>query len=165
MPDHKGALPRSSGTYALVLIAEQSKTVDVGALGTLDVEPGAYVYAGSAFGPGGLRARVGRHARTGGALHWHVDYLRAATQLEKVWLTTDDARRECLWAQTLADLPGATIPLHGFGASDCSCAAHLVRFDDPPPVKAFREALSDAAPRHASIRVVDDDDLSNASSA
>lgn len=165
MPDPKDALPRSPGTYALVLIAEQSETVDVGALGTLDLEPGAYVYVGSAFGPGGLRARVGRHARTGGALHWHVDYLRAATKLAEVWLTTDDARRECLWAQMLANLPGATVPLDGFGASDCSCAAHLVRFDDPLPVQAFREALSGADPSHAPIRVVDDDDLPDAESA
>ncbi len=37
---------------------------------------------------------------------------------------------ECRWSQALAELPGACVPLPGFGASDCrlGCPAHLVVF-------------------------------------
>jgi Uri superfamily endonuclease len=53
----------SAGTYALVLAAQKQRTISVGKLGILDVRPGFYVYVGSALGPGGLAARIGRHAR------------------------------------------------------------------------------------------------------
>jgi Uri superfamily endonuclease len=69
------------GTYALLLRARVEQAIEVGALGTLSVRPGTYVYVGSAFGPGGLSARVRRHADGTGTLHWHVDYLRAVTTL------------------------------------------------------------------------------------
>ena len=82
------------GTYALLLRADTEQAIEAGALGVMSVEPGTYVYVGSAFGPGGLRARVGRHVRDDGALHWHVDYLRAVTTLDTVWYT-HDAERYC----------------------------------------------------------------------
>ena len=50
------------GTYALLLRASKEQTIEVGALGAMPVRPGMYVYVGSAFGSGGLQARVGRHA-------------------------------------------------------------------------------------------------------
>ena len=46
----------------LVLQSMHEQSILVGRLGTLDVHPGTYVYVGSAFGPGGLRARTNRHA-------------------------------------------------------------------------------------------------------
>ena len=116
------ALP---GTYALILRSLEASTIQVGRLGLLDVSPGWYVYVGSAFGPGGLQARVGRHQRRGGALHWHIDYLRRAASVEQVWTTLDPTPREHEWAQAFARLPGITIPLAGFGSSDCRCPAHL----------------------------------------
>jgi Uri superfamily endonuclease len=140
------ALRSAPGTYALVLRAEARATLAVGRLGTLGVAPGAYVYAGSALGPGGVAARVRRHARADGARHWHVDYLRRATTLDAAWVTYDAARRECAWATALRALPGATLPLAGFGASDCACPAHLVRFPAAPPLAAFRAALDAAHP-------------------
>ncbi len=136
------ALRPDPGTYALVLRAETRASLQVGRLGALAVQPGAYVYAGSARGPGGVAARVRRHARANGALHWHVDYLRRATTLDAAWVTYDAARRECAWATALRTLPGATHPLAGFGASDCACPTHLVRFPDAPPLAAFRAALN-----------------------
>ena len=57
------------GTYALLFRAEEDRTVEVGALDSMTVQPGQYVYVGSAFGPGGVQARVRRHARGDGALH------------------------------------------------------------------------------------------------
>ena len=147
------------GTYALLLRATDATHVDVGALGELEVVPGGYVYVGSAFGPGGVKARVGRHARCDGARHWHVDYLRATTDLLAAWVTYDDARRECDWAHALRQMDGASVPMPGFGASDCDCTAHLVRFDRLPTLDAFTPHLHRDAPSHAPIHVVTADAL------
>ena len=139
------------GTYALLLRADTEQAIEVGALGVMSVEPGTYVYVGSAFGPGGLRARVGRHVRDDGALHWHVDYLRAVTTLDTVWYTHDAERRECAWATVLRALPRAAVPLGGFGASDCTCPTHLVRTGSAPSLSVFRARLYERCPDHASV--------------
>jgi Uri superfamily endonuclease len=149
-----------SGTYLLWLRVDTEQSLEVGALGEVEVQPGWYAYAGSAFGPGGVRARVERHVRGDGATHWHVDYLRAAAALTAVWFTHDDARRECDWAQVLRDLadepPGTSVPISGFGATDCDCPAHLVHFDDPPSLATFRRRLHATFPNHAAVDQVED---------
>jgi Uri superfamily endonuclease len=139
------------GTYALLLRADAEQDIEVGALGVMPVEPGTYVYVGSAFGPGGLRARVGRHVRGDGALHWHVDYLRAVTTLETVWYTHDPNRRECTWAEILRSLPDATVPLDGFGASDCNCPAHLARYPSGPSFRTFRTRVQERWSDHGAV--------------
>lgn len=140
-----------SGTYALLLRADAKRDIEVGALGPMTVSPGTYVYVGSAFGPGGVQARVRRHARAEGASHWHVDFLRAVTVLERVWYTHDDIRRECSWTRVLHELPGAQLPYDGFGASDCECPSHLVRFEAAPSLEAFRTRVRAECSTHASI--------------
>ncbi len=139
------------GTYALLLRGEEPQEIAVGALGEMTVRPDVYVYVGSAFGPGGLRARVARHVRGDGALHWHVDYLRAVTTLEAVWYTHDPERRECTWAEILRSQSDASVPVDGFGASDCTCPAHLVRFEAAPSVSTFRTRLRGECPDHETI--------------
>ena len=52
-----------SGTYAIWMKATSKQIITVGKLGKIEIEPGYYVYIGSAFGPGGIKARVGRHLR------------------------------------------------------------------------------------------------------
>ena len=79
----RATLPSLPGTYALVLSASACQKFAVGRLGTLTVEPGFYLYVGSAFGPGGLAARVGRHCRREKTCRWHVDYLRAVTHTRR----------------------------------------------------------------------------------
>lgn len=148
--------PRAEpGTYALLLRADAEQTIEVGALGAMTVRPGWYVYVGSAFGPGGVRARVRRHARADGAHHWHVDYLRLGTTLAAVWYTHDPARRECVWAAGLRDGPEAWVPLDGFGASDCDCPSHLVAVPSSPSFAAFRDRMQDECLDHAPLRRVD----------
>lgn len=139
------------GTYALLLRAHDQKDIEIGALGEMEVRPGIYVYVGSAFGPGGLRARVERHVRGDGALHWHVDYLRAVMTLERVWYTYDSDRRECTWAETIHAFPGATEPYSGFGASDCNCSTHLFRFTEAPLRSDFQKRLRVQCPDHGPV--------------
>ncbi|MFB6247023.1 MAG: DUF123 domain-containing protein [Salinibacter sp.] len=143
------------GTYCLRFRADERHRIDVGALGELTIRPGMYVYVGSAFGPGGVRARVRRHARGDGARHWHVDYLRSGTTLEAVWYTHDPTRRECVWAVALRGMPNTDVPLVGFGASDCDCSSHLVAVPSAPSFAAFRERMQDECPEHAPLRRVD----------
>ena len=49
------------GSYALLLQADQQQTVHIGRLGQFAVQPGCYIYVGSALGPGGVRAQGGHH--------------------------------------------------------------------------------------------------------
>jgi Uri superfamily endonuclease len=67
----------------------------MGSLGRLQLRPGYYVYVGSAFGPGGLRARIEHHARPAVRPHWHIDYLRRYTRLEAVWYCGQRCEYEC----------------------------------------------------------------------
>jgi len=147
-------LRRASGTYALHLRATREDVVEVGALGALTMRPGVYVYVGSALGPGGVRARVDRHAREHTATHWHVDYVRSATVLEGVWVTYNETRRECAWAAGVGSLPRATIPMRGVGASDCDCRTHLFWFSEKPSVSSFRDNLQSDGPGHGNVTQV-----------
>jgi Uri superfamily endonuclease len=129
------------GTYALVLKAEKPASVYVGKLGVMQVIPGYYVYTGSAFGPGGLRARVTRHLRNLDIHHWHIDYLRPLTQPAEVWTTSTSEVLEHAWAAALSTLPGVSLPIQGFGSSDCNCPSHLVYFSEKPSLEDLKTAL------------------------
>lgn len=113
-----------TGTYVLILRCDAAARLRIGRWGALDTRPGHYAYVGSAFGPGGVRARVTRHARRGKAKHWHVDYLREHTVLVSVWFAHSGTRLEHEWAGALAGLAGME-PVNGFGSSDCRCESHL----------------------------------------
>ena len=71
------SLPPGPGSYLLWLYLPQSQDLSIGKLGTFKFPAGEYIYLGSAHGPGGLRARLGRNLRGSGAVHWHIDGLRA----------------------------------------------------------------------------------------
>ena len=128
------------GTYALVLCCASKARVRIGRLGTMQLQRGYYIYVGSALGPGGLRARIAHHQRLSPCPHWHIDYLRAHTRLHCVWLCYDGRRREHEWARAMRKVKGATIPLPGFGASDCRCSSHLFLLGRSPACLRMREA-------------------------
>jgi Uri superfamily endonuclease len=125
------------GTYALVLRSPSRATVRVGRLGRITLDAGYYVYVGSAFGPGGVRARVARHFRADKRRHWHIDYLRDALSPMGVWYTHDGRRLEHLWARTLEAMSDVS-SIEEFGCSDCGCRSHLFF----APTKATLTALS-----------------------
>jgi Uri superfamily endonuclease len=72
-----------------------------------------------------LHARLAHHLRLSTRPHWHIDYLRQKTEIHDVWFTPDEQKREHELAQAIQGLPGISIPLLRFGASDCSCHSHL----------------------------------------
>lgn len=124
------------GTYVLVMQSRRCVDAQIGRWGRLAVQPGYYLYVGSAFGPGGLAARVSRHCRPNKSKRWHVDYLREYARISTVCCSYDPARLEHRWAQRLAEMPDI-VPIPGFGCSDCSCQAHLFFSRGRPDLEAF----------------------------
>ena len=97
------------GTYALIFSAGHKRQLEIGKLGTFELIPGFYIYVGSAFGPGGLKARIGHHRKRPGQPHWHIDYLGPFLKLIEIWYTYDPVRREHPWAQTILDTRGTSV--------------------------------------------------------
>lgn len=146
MSDRVTALQARPGTYILWLVLAETRTLQIGALGRASLAPGNYAYVGSALGPGGVRARLGRHLRADKRPRWHIDYLRAVCVPGVAWVCYDDFRREHLWAGVLSALNGSEIPLTGFGSSDCDCKSHLVAFRHLPRLAEFAALLAASTP-------------------
>jgi Uri superfamily endonuclease len=138
------------GTYALLLKLDKQEKITIGKLGTFDFPMGYYLYAGSALGPGGLRARLARYRRgsqsssqssSGKKLHWHIDYLLQRAQLLEVWSAASEERLECKWGKVARRLSGAQVLVPGFGSSDCRCPAHLIYFSARPDREQFEREI------------------------
>jgi Uri superfamily endonuclease len=124
------------GTYALILQNRSSAQVQIGRWRRIDLEPGYYIYIGSAFGPGGVQARVLRHCRRTKRKHWHIDYLRPLMHPVGAWYSHETRRLEHRWAQLLGDMNGIS-PVQGFGCSDCRCYSHLFQTSETPDFALF----------------------------
>jgi len=118
------------GTYTLVVELDGPTEVAFGAAGERELGAGALAYTGSAFGSGGLEARVERHLELARgdreARHWHVDHLlgRPEARVRGVAMAPG-VRAEC----EVADRVPAD-PVEGLGASDCSCPTHVHAAED-----------------------------------
>lgn len=143
------------GTYVTFFhLPTAAHRVRVGALGTFDFGAGCYAYLGSAFGVGGVRARTNRHLTAVTPKGWNIDWLKPLCAPVAVWWTHERRHVEFDWADLLADLPGATIPVRWFGGNDNPAAeAHLVRFDTVPPLTAFRGQVARQMPGHAPVHM------------
>jgi Uri superfamily endonuclease len=129
------------GTYAIILSPNSEGSIKIGKLGMLKLQTGYYIYVGSAFGPGGLAARIAHHRRISQRPRWHIDYLRAAAEIIELWYTYDTRPMEHDWAEALAGAKGVGAPFPGFGSSDCNCKAHLYFLESKPTIASFRRRL------------------------
>lgn len=134
------------GTYILILVLDADKTIQVGRLGRIAFKKGWYAYVGSAFGPGGLVARIRHHIRPKKKCHWHLDYLDA--QVTEAWVSDDGKQLEHSWAKELNKAASGYI--RGFGCTDCKCDSHLFYFDSLRFLNKFRNKMR----RQISIREV-----------
>lgn len=117
------------GVYCLLLRLENTSTLKVGALGRRNFPAGTYVYVGSA--QSGIESRVRRHKSKKKRLRWHIDFLlREADLASTVAIPCDRRSLECEVAKALCALEDASVPVRGFGSSDCRCPSHLVHFGD-----------------------------------
>ena len=114
----------------------------IGRLGHRTFHPGWYAYVGSAFGPGGLKARLGRHLRYEKSHRWHLDYLRPLATVKAVWVSYSTKRLEHQWAAALRHESLGGIAIAGFGASDCSCVSHLIYYPRRPLWRDLQKQLS-----------------------
>jgi len=130
------AMKSNPGTYALILHNRSKDTTHIGRWGQIHLEAGYYIYIGSAFGPGGVKARVSRHFRKRKPKHWHIDYLRDILSPVGAWYTHDGERLEHRWAQLLSDVSGIS-SIQRFGCSDCNCHSHLFYTSAEPNLALF----------------------------
>lgn len=118
------AIPRQPGAYVLAIELHRPIALVLPKRTPAPLASGCYLYCGSAKGPGGLRARVGRHMCRGKPIRWHIDNLTEADHVLGAW--TIVGGDECQLVASLAHLP---MPIDGFGSSDCrSCRSHLLRW-------------------------------------
>lgn len=116
--------PAVPGAYALLIRIDEPLDLTLRP-GAHRFVPGWYVYAGSANGPGGLRARLARHMRADKKPHWHVDRLtQAAARIEALAL---EGGSECAIVAALTYSGPFAHVLDRFGSSDCrACRSHLL---------------------------------------
>ena len=141
------------GTYALIFSGLKKGPVVIGKLGTLQLQTGFYVYIGSAFGPGGLKARIKHHINHSSRPHWHLDYLSPILKLCEIWYTYDQTRREHQWAAIHSQTRGVFLPLPGFGSSDCRCLSHLFFYKSKPSGNHFRGKIRAKLDDHAKFMI------------
>ena len=139
------------GTYTLVFGSSSARFVRIGKCGQLSLKPGFYVYVGSAFGPGGLTARIAHHRQSSRRPHWHIDYLTPYLFLRQLWYTYDPLQREHEWTELLLKTRGACVPLEGFGSSDCRCRSHFFFFNSQPSGRYFRRKIHSHLQDHGRI--------------
>ncbi len=136
-------LPDEKGTYVLIASVPRMRRVEIGQLGEFDIVPGFYAYVGSAFGAGGLRARIGHHLESAAAPHWHIDYLLQVADPVEVWYTTANHKIERHWAGLLEKAPQFRMPITRFGSSDYhrSRSSHLFYSKRLPAFPWFKQQL------------------------
>ncbi len=118
--------PALPGAYLLLIVLPAPLSFTLPQRSAVTLPPGRYLYAGSANGPGGLRARLSRHLREKKKPHWHIDRLTLAGTAPGAWVVPGGG--ECALVAALAHLP---LPLPGFGSTDCRrCPSHLLAW--PP---------------------------------
>ncbi len=122
-------LPALTGAYALILHLAQPVTVKRPRETVNPLQPGWYVYAGSARGPGGIRARLARHFRAEKPMHWHIDQLTGLSEV-RMWASPVPEGHECNLVTKLNRSGLFRTACAGFGSSDCrQCEGHLLAWE------------------------------------
>ena len=117
------SVDESDTLYAIKFRLDQTiKEVQIGKLGEFNFSSGYYVYVGSA--KRNITARVERHLQVDKKKRWHLDYLRPYLSVESVQSYAEE-EGECALFRRLKAAHKGSIPIKGFGSSDCQCPAHL----------------------------------------
>ena len=122
------------GVYTLIIRLDKALEIKIGSLGPRVFKPGFYLYTGSGLGSGplGLRGRVERHLGLRGRRRafWHIDYflMSPGAMVKAVVAARTEERKECEVNKALLEGLRASVPIRGFGSSDCpsGCPAHLL---------------------------------------
>jgi Uri superfamily endonuclease len=130
--------PDATGAYVVAVAIRTPVEVRCGRQAPVVLPRGRYLYCGSAYGPGGLRARLARHFRADKTVRWHIDQL--TTRGDVLGAFAVPGGDECRLVRSLSFLP---VPMQGFGASDCAdCCSHLLRWPARVGHKTIMAALA-----------------------
>ena len=121
----RSTMPSLPGTYALVLRCSRRLEIPVGRLGTLADAAGLLRVRRQCVRAGRIGGTLGGMPKAKRQLRWHIDYLAAVDRSNEVWYTADKTTGNAGGPRFSKQLPGATVPLAGFGSSDCRCRSHL----------------------------------------
>ncbi len=115
---------KEKGTYCLIFDVD-SLNFKVRSGKEFKIDSGRYVYVGSAFGSGGIGARLKRHLMKKKKIHWHIDFLTSHESFKFIGLKVfKELKIECEIAGLLSSF---LIPVKGFGCTDCRCVSHLFK--------------------------------------
>jgi Uri superfamily endonuclease len=124
-PDHLNTQASQKGAYVLLIGLDRALPVGAGRHKSGQLPAGTYFYAGSAYGAGGIAARIGRHFRKDKKVYWHVDRLTLEASRLAAFIVENG--NECALAEALLQSNSVAIALEGFGSTDCSsCRSHLL---------------------------------------
>lgn len=141
------SLPVEPGAYLLLIRLSEPTSLPRRFNNQFLLE-GSYGYAGSAYGPGGIRARCRRHLRRPSKRRWHIDWL--TSKAADVQAIPFPGGSECSLITDLVGRARAWFPIKGFGSTDCRrCGAHLVQLEGHGSWDELSHAL-DLESHHAS---------------
>ncbi len=149
-----GMVPRRPGLYILLFnLADAVELRRANGEVIAALPPASYVYIGSAWGPGGLRARICRHlgCRPRRSLHWHIDRILASGGRVDGFTVAVGASRElepltaaCLAATRLAEPPLSRVAIGG--TDDPTGFPHVLRCRPGAPGYKCLQILWDIQP-------------------
>jgi Uri superfamily endonuclease len=148
------------GIYALIIENCKASRLQIGKLGMFLFPAGIYVYLGSALGKTStnLEHRLKRHCSSIKKLFWHIDYLLNAyqTKILSILCASTSDRKECELVKTIRELKDFTVPIYGFGSSDCTekCGAHLIYYEGSQSalMQSIRSAFSKIGLRSIEVK-------------
>ncbi len=137
-----------SGGYLLLIRLSKAVKVTFGSVGTRFLEPGYYVYAGSAIGKAGWRLlrHIGPFRRRP---HWHIDRLlnKRVAKVVAIGILPSMRRTECALSRMVSLM--ANYSLAGVGSTDCDCPSHLHYFKKrSDAVTAIKKAIEKVGGDH-----------------
>ena len=144
----KNILLPEPGTYIIIIRIDNVRNLEVGRIGNHYIKKGYYFYVGSAFGPGGIRARISRHLKKDKTRRWHIDYLRDAGSISGTLIYYGAMKKECIWASNLALSRIISMPIKKFGSSDCACESHLFYSNRKITGKMLKSILKETGDIH-----------------
>lgn len=124
-PANLDSLASRKGAYVLLVGLDRALLAGAGRCRSGHLPTGTYLYAGSAYGAGGIAARIGRHFKRDKKVHWHVDRLTLEASCLAAFIVENG--NECELVEALLESNRVTIALEGFGSTNCStCRSHLL---------------------------------------
>ncbi len=118
-------IPGVSGAYTFVLYLQSPLPLSIKKFSGAVLDSGLYLYSGSAYGPGGIKARLSRHLRRKKKVHWHIDHVTSKSNILAAAALPEG--RECHTIGKVLKDRQAGIPIPGFGSSDCgTCSSHFL---------------------------------------